>query len=138
MKPPIALLLLPSLLPLAGCAHKVMGDTPYYKKGPYQVEPPDGDLKDGTWVWIVGAEGSYKHVVSATGVNAYIWSHALVPVVDWNQLFASQPKEESEKPASPAPAPKPRTSVFLPPDPQGSNAEEVHKRDATTAKQKQP
>lgn len=131
-----ALLLLAGLGLLEGCAHKVLGDTPYYKKGPNQVEPPDGDLKDGTLVWIIGSEGTYKHVIAVNGVNAYVWANALAPTVDWNDMFAPQQEEPPVPGAkkSKAAKEKPATTVFIPPDPKHSD-EKTQKSDATTRKQ---
>ena len=126
-----------SLLVLPGCAHKIAGDTPYYKKGPYQIEPPDGDLKDGTWVWIVGAEGSYKHVLAANGVNAYVWSNALVPVIDWDHLFQPEEKQPPMPGLKPPSKQKPATTIFQPPPPKAGD-ETVQKRDASTAREAPP
>lgn len=134
---PRAILLSLALLALPGCAQKIAGDTPYYKKGPYQLEPPDGDLKDGMWVWIIGAEGSYKHVIAANGVNAFVWSNALVPVIDWDHLFQPEEKQEPMPGLKPPPKNKPATTIFQPPPPKAGE-EQIQKRDATTERQQPP
>ena len=79
------MVVLPGMLLLAGCTHVVARPTPYYKDGPQQVAQPQGTLDEGTWVMIVGGEGSYTHVISADWVNAWVWTGALKPIFEYRQ-----------------------------------------------------
>lgn len=87
-----------------GCMHVTVGTTAYYKHGPSQPGPPDGDLPEGTRVWVVGRDGSYVRVWTLTGVDAYVWDRCLRPA--W----------EPRKPAtSPAVQPTVQTRELEPP-----------------------
>lgn len=112
--PQLALLSLLSLALSAGaCSHVVAHDADYYNDGPYQKEGPQGVLKAGTSVLVIGREGSYAHVL-APGVNAYVWEQALLGWWEYQQLQQRQRAAEKEEkqaqtlvttPEAPAPAP---------------------------------
>lgn len=73
------------LLALTGCMRVVRQDAPYYKKGPQQVEPPDGYLAAGTRVLVFGEKDSYSRVLTLRGVAAHVWERALVTVSEWQE-----------------------------------------------------
>lgn len=57
---------------LAGCTHVVTHTTPYYLDGPYQIDPPQGMMDEGTFVWVIGQKGTYVRVLSEGFVDAYV------------------------------------------------------------------
>jgi hypothetical protein len=71
------------LLALTGCMKVVRQEAPYYKKGPHQVEPPDGYLPAGTKVMVFGEKDSYCRVLTLRGVAAHVWNRALVTTSEW-------------------------------------------------------
>jgi hypothetical protein len=78
---------------LVGCTHVISQRTPYYEKGPSQLEPPQGELEKGTPVWVLGRDGSYLHVWTPDLIDAYVRDRAVEPAVKWG----SAKKEEDEK-----------------------------------------
>ncbi|MGD8453517.1 MAG: hypothetical protein PVJ57_17020 [Phycisphaerae bacterium] len=62
---------------VSGCSHVITQTTPYFKDGPSQLEPPQGELEKGTHVLVLGKEGTYSRVLTLGGVNAYVWDGAL-------------------------------------------------------------
>lgn len=68
-------------LALAGCTHVISQRTPYYEKGPSQLEPPQGELEKGTPVWIMGREGSYVRVWTPGLLDAWVRDRAVEPVL---------------------------------------------------------
>lgn len=67
----------------AGCTHVVTYNVPYYANGPRQVRQPDGTVKAGTGVWIVGEDDSYFHVWTEEAVDGYVNKSAVRPMMDW-------------------------------------------------------
>ncbi len=59
-------------LALAGCTHVITHSTPYYREGPYQIDPPQGMIDEGTYVWVMGHEGTYVRVWTEGFVDAYV------------------------------------------------------------------
>ena len=84
------------LMPLTSCMHVVSQTTPYYKDGPTQLAGPQGDLSEGTHVWVVGKDGTYARVWTLDGMDAYIWDRALMSFWDWNQKQAAEKKQAEE------------------------------------------
>lgn len=66
-----------------GCTHKVVQSTPYFVDGPSQLDPPQGDLDPGIHVLALDRTGSYRRVLTLTGVNAYVLESALEPLWPW-------------------------------------------------------
>jgi hypothetical protein len=52
--------------------HVIIGETDYYKGGPQQSSPPDGQFAKGTKVTLIRRAGSYSLVRSENGVQAYV------------------------------------------------------------------
>jgi hypothetical protein len=75
-----------------GCSHVVTQTTPYYSEGPAQLAGPQGQLEEGTGVWVIGREGDYAHVLTLRGVNAYVWNGALRSA--WRGPSAEKPSGE--------------------------------------------
>ena len=73
------------LLCTCGCTHVITQTADYYKKGPSQLDGPDGVIEEGTQVWVVGRDGSYVRVWSAAGVNAHVWDRSVTSIWDHNQ-----------------------------------------------------
>jgi hypothetical protein len=73
---------------LAGCSHVITQPAPYYKDGPSQLDPPQGELSEGTLVLVIGKDGSYSRVWALNGVIAYVWDG------DIRSLW--QPREKPE------------------------------------------
>ena len=90
----LASLMLPALLTLTGCLQVVRQEAPYYKKGPHQVEPPDGFFKRGTHVWVWGEKDTYKRVLSFGGTAAYIWRNDLLTWLEWREQQAQADSDE--------------------------------------------
>jgi hypothetical protein len=86
------------LLGAAGCSHVVAYTTPYFVDGPTQPGPPEGDLEAGTWVLVVGSEGSYSRVWTASFLDAYVLSSAL------RSIWAAPEPPPPEEPVEPAPS----------------------------------
>lgn len=82
------------LLAAIGCMHVISQTADYYKDGPLQPGPPDGELAAGTPVWVFDHKGSYVRVWAQNGVFAYVWDRAVKPA--W--------EKQTEKPAKPASA----------------------------------
>jgi hypothetical protein len=82
---------------LAGCSHAITQSTPYYENGPHQTQPPNGNLPEGTGVWVVGREGSYYKVMADNGVVAYVWDRALTPMHEWLMRPKSAPRESGKE-----------------------------------------
>ena len=61
--------------------HVVTADTVYYLGGPQQARPPEGTFTAGTRVVLIRDAGSYGQVRSETGVEAYVSSGSLQPIV---------------------------------------------------------
>ena len=78
---------------LTGCTHVISHTTPYYKDGPSQLDPPQGNLEAGTYVWVVGKEGTYSHVWGG-GVNAYVLEGDVQSVWQW---WGSKRQEEQRQ-----------------------------------------
>ena len=89
----LALLMLTMLL-LPGCLQVVRQEAPYYKKGPHQVEPPDGFFEPGTHVWVFDEKDSYHRVLSLGGTAAFIWRHDLTTVWEWREQQQQADKDE--------------------------------------------
>lgn len=77
---------------LAGCTHVVTQTTPYYHEGPAQLAGPQGQLPEGTGVWVIGREGDYARVLTLGGVHAYVWNGALRSA--WQGAAAEKPTAE--------------------------------------------
>jgi hypothetical protein len=90
----LALLTLPTLLLLPGCLRVVRHEAPYYKKGPHQVEPPDGFFDGGTHVWVFGEKDTYKRVLSFGGTAAYVWRTDLSTWLEWRARQDQADKDE--------------------------------------------
>ena len=88
-----------------GCTHVIKHDTPYYADGPYQIEGPQGDLKAGTGVWIVGKEGAYLRVWSLENIDVYVVNTAVTSY--WQRR---KTKPTKQKPA------EQQEPLFLPPE----------------------
>ena len=84
----VALLAFASLL--SGCTHVVACNTPYFKNGPTQLEPPQGELKAGTWVALIGRRDSYARVLAPDGTNAYVLEQ------DLRSIWAPAPRTPKE------------------------------------------
>ncbi len=99
---------LASLICLPGCTHVVVGSTPYYVDGPRQNEPSNGDLPDGTPVWVIGEKDGYTKVWASNGVIGYVWPKAIITRAQWEKIQAAQKEAEKEQqtppPANKAPA----------------------------------
>ncbi len=57
--------------------YQVVTRTPYYKDGPQQMRPPDGQLEPGTWVRVIQEAGSYVLIETQQGLRAYVDRSAL-------------------------------------------------------------
>ncbi|MBU0616576.1 MAG: hypothetical protein KKI02_02550 [Planctomycetes bacterium] len=90
----LALVTLTALLLLPGCLQVVRQEAPYYKKGPHQVEPPDGFFEPGTHVWIFGEKDSYRRVLSFGGTAAYVWRQDLLTLGEWSRQRQQADKNE--------------------------------------------
>ncbi|MBI2823111.1 MAG: serpin family protein [Planctomycetia bacterium] len=64
----------------ARMTHVVTADTPYYRTGPQQGRPPDGELKAQSRVRLVRAAGSYSLVELRDGSQVYVDAAALEPI----------------------------------------------------------
>ncbi|MCC6357505.1 MAG: hypothetical protein IT450_02070 [Phycisphaerales bacterium] len=73
------------LLAVGGCSHIITADTPYYNDGPEQLDPPQGDVAKGTWCLVIGERGTYYHILTGDGVNAYVWKAAVEPLLDFRR-----------------------------------------------------
>lgn len=69
-----------------GCIQVIRQEAPFYKKGPHQLEPPDGFFEPGTRVWNFGEEDSYARVLSFDGRAGHVWNRDLISVGEWNKL----------------------------------------------------
>jgi hypothetical protein len=83
-----------ALVPLPGCLQVVGHEAPYYKKGPHQIEPPDGFFQPGTHVWVFGERDSYKRVLSLGGTAAYVWRQDLLTLGEWSKQAQQADKSE--------------------------------------------
>jgi len=102
----------------SGCTHVVAQTTPYYRYGPMQPEPPQGDLPEGTRVIVLSKEGSYSRVLASNGLTAYVLSSSLMPAAQWDRLqeatkrhgkaLRSEPKGPPGPLAPPPGAPPPQ------------------------------
>ncbi len=90
---------------MAGCTHVVTHTAPYYEDGPWQLEPPQGEIPAGTKVLVVGKQGTYSRVWTAGLVDAYVWDGALEPLSWWPKPKAED-KEEPARDESEATRPK--------------------------------
>ncbi|MFQ5807300.1 MAG: hypothetical protein ACE5I3_12705 [Phycisphaerae bacterium] len=79
------LLIAAGLLLLPGCLRVVRQETPYYVKGPRQVEPPDGFLPAGTKVMVFGEKDSYSRILTFDGIAAHVWERDLVTLSEWSK-----------------------------------------------------
>lgn len=52
----------------------------YYKGGPQQASPPDGEIHKGTQVRIVSDSGSYSLIEAVSGESGYVESGSLTPI----------------------------------------------------------
>lgn len=77
-----------------GCTHVVTQDAPYYKDGPQQPGPPDGELRAGTHVWAFERSGSYRRVWTAGGVNAFVWDASVKSWLEWRQMVDEQKRRD--------------------------------------------
>ena len=75
-----------------GCTHVIIRDTPYYADGPYQIEGPQGDLKEGTGVWVVGKEGTYLCVWSLENIDVYVLDSAVTSYWQWWKMKSAKQK----------------------------------------------
>jgi len=64
-----------------GTEYVMFMNAEYYKSGPQQGSPPDGQFPAGTNVRILQNAGSYTLVESSEGVQAYVASDAIGEVV---------------------------------------------------------
>lgn len=80
-----SLLLILSVLLIPGCMQVVRQEAPYYKKGPHQVEPPDGFFERGTHLWTFDEKDTYKRVLSLGGTFAYVWRGDLLSLGEWSK-----------------------------------------------------
>ncbi len=80
-----ALLISAALLLIPGCMQVIRQESPYYIKGPHQVEPPDGFFERGTHVWVFGEKDSYKRVLSLGGTAAFVWRQDLATLKEWSK-----------------------------------------------------
>lgn len=107
---------------IPACTHIITQSTPYYEKGPTQLDPPEGDLDAGTYAMVVGSEGSYVHVVTVTGVNAWVWDRAVMSVWDHLQKQDEEKKQrearEKLKKAQTGSQPQPAQPGMPPPNAQ--------------------
>ncbi len=62
--------------------HRITEPTEYYKGGPQQAQPPDGQFKAETKVKLIEKAGSYSLVQSEDGVEAYVATGALAELED--------------------------------------------------------
>ena len=62
--------------------HMITAPTEYYKGGPHQAQPPDGQFKAGTKVNLIEKAGSYSLVRSEDGIEGYVASDALDELKD--------------------------------------------------------
>lgn len=60
--------------------HTIKLPTDYYKGGPQQASPPDGQLASGVKVKIVQESGSYTLISTEDGVEGYVSADALEPI----------------------------------------------------------
>ena len=60
--------------------HTIKLPTDYYKGGPQQASPPDGQLASGVKVKIVEDSGSYTLISAENGVEGYVSTDALEPI----------------------------------------------------------
>ena len=93
----LGVLLWASLIVVVGCTHVVTQTTPYYEDGPYQIAGPQGDLPEGTRVWVVGKEGSYARVWTRDGIDAYVWDNALMSIWEWNRKQSAERKRAQKE-----------------------------------------
>ncbi len=70
---------------VSGCLRVVRQQAPYYRKGPHQVEPPDGFLDPGTHVLVFGQKESYSHVLTLDGIAADVWNGDLATPGEWRK-----------------------------------------------------
>ncbi len=114
---PLALSTAVAFLP--ACTHIITQSTPYYEKGPTQLDPPEGDIEAGTYAMVVGAEGSYVRVITVTGVNAWVWDRAVMSVWDHMQKQDEEKKQrearEKLKKAQSGSQPQPAQPATPPP-----------------------
>ena len=82
---------------LAGCTHVIARTTPYYEDGPSQLDPPQGELEAGTYVLVVGKEGTYSRVWTVGGVDAYVLDGDLESVWQWWRRKGRPPFAEPER-----------------------------------------
>jgi phosphatidylserine/phosphatidylglycerophosphate/cardiolipin synthase-like enzyme len=61
-------------------AHELASEQPYYKSGPAQGRPPEGQWPAGTKVTLRETGGSYSRVTSENGVTAFVLASALLPL----------------------------------------------------------
>jgi hypothetical protein len=91
----------------AGCTHVVAQRTPYYRYGPMQPEPPQGDLPEGTRVIVLGKEGSYSRVLASNGLTGYVLSDSLMPAAQWDRLQKATKRPEEALRSAPKGPPGP-------------------------------
>ena len=101
MKRPATVMYAATLTLLCGCTHVVTHNTPFFKDGPTQLAPPQGELKAGTWVWVTGKEGTYSHVLASDGTDAYVLENDLRPLWAPAPTAEQPPKKSAEPPAKP-------------------------------------
>lgn len=80
-----------SFAPL-GCARIVADTSPYYVNGPNQPEPPQGFIKSGETVYVLGVWENHARFFNDDGISGAIWAPALVSPSEWDRL------QESRKP----------------------------------------
>ncbi len=108
------------LFAVSGCSHIITADTPYYNDGPEQLDPPQGDVAKGTWCLVIGERGTYYHILTGDGVNAYVWKAAVEPLLDFRRKEKERAAEAErqkrlERAGLTPPAEQPATA---PPEPQ--------------------
>jgi len=88
---------LAGLTAASGCSHVLINTAPYYEDGPWQLDPPQGELQAGTHVLVVGRKGTYSHVWTITGVDAYVWDGDLHSIFE-GKREPPPPKELKQQP----------------------------------------
>jgi uncharacterized protein YgiM (DUF1202 family) len=57
--------------------HELAAETTWYRDGPQQSRPPDGQLPAGTRVRVVEEAGSYVRIAAENGVTGFVAADAL-------------------------------------------------------------
>ena len=83
-----------ALLLVPGCMRVVRQESPYYIKGPHQIEPPDGYFSAGKKVLVFGEKDSYSRVLTFDGIAAHIWQHDLLTLSQWKKEQQGQETKE--------------------------------------------